>query len=192
MSIAVDKVVDAKGLACPMPIVKTKKALDDIQPGQVTEVQATDRGSTADIEAWAKSSGHQYLGTIEAGDILKHYVRKSDPKETKEVSKHAQITRLDELRRKVENGEAITILDVREPAEYAFRHIPGAKSIPMGQLEKRIGELNRDDEIHIICRTGNRSDLAAQLLAKNGFKNVNNVVPGMTEWTGPTEKHNGR
>src|SRR5699024_1391285 len=80
------------------------------------------------------------------------------------------------------------ILDVREAAEYAFGHIEGAKSIPMGELESRIAELDQDQEIYVICRTGNRSDLAAQLLAKNGFTKVYNVLPGMNEWKGNTTK----
>lgn len=47
-------VLDAKGLACPMPIVKTKKRMKDLKAGEVLEIQATDKGSTADLEAWAK------------------------------------------------------------------------------------------------------------------------------------------
>ena len=46
-----DIVVDAKGLSCPMPIVKTKKTITDMKPGEILEVQATDRGSKADIKA---------------------------------------------------------------------------------------------------------------------------------------------
>ncbi|MBD4937798.1 hypothetical protein GUF79_17260, partial [Xanthomonas citri pv. citri] len=48
-------VLDAKGLACPMPIVKTKKRMKDLKAGEVLEIHATDKGSTADLEAWAKS-----------------------------------------------------------------------------------------------------------------------------------------
>jgi rhodanese-related sulfurtransferase/TusA-related sulfurtransferase len=191
MSIESDQVLDAKGLACPMPIVKTKKAINDLQPGQVIEVQATDKGSTADIQAWAKSTGQQYLGTTEEGDVLKHYLRRSNPEETKEPGKYPHITNLDELRKKIDGDEKITVLDVREPAEFAFGHISGAKSIPLGELEERSDELNQDDDIHIICRTGNRSDFAAQKLSEQGFKNVKNVIPGMTEWDGPVEKHEG-
>ena len=60
-----------------MPIVKTKKAMNDLQDGQVLEVQATDKGSKADLEAWAKTVGHQYIGTCEENDVLYHYIRKS-------------------------------------------------------------------------------------------------------------------
>lgn len=188
MSIQADKVCDAKGLACPMPIVRTKKAMDEIKPGQVLEVLATDRGSLADIQGWARNTGHQYLGTKEEGDVLKHYLRKADPSETKEETKFPHVTTNEDLLNKIESGAAITILDVREPAEYAFNRIPGAKNIPLGELEKRFGELNQEDEVYVICRTGNRSDYAAQLLSEKGFKHVRNVLPGMTDWSGPTEK----
>lgn len=83
MAIKVDKVLDAKGLACPMPIVRTKKALEELKAGQVLEVQATDKGSLADIQSWAKSIGHQYLGSNQDGDVLHHFVRKSDSTEVK-------------------------------------------------------------------------------------------------------------
>ena len=80
------------------------------------------------------------------------------------------------------------MLDVREAAEYAFGHVPGAKSIPMGELEARLGELDQEQEIYVICRTGTRSDMAAKVLADKGFKKVYNVLPGMSEWNGELEK----
>ena len=73
--IKADVQLDAKGLACPMPIVKTKKAMNDLEEGQVLEVQATDKGSKADLAAWAKTVGHQYIGTVEEGEVLYHYIR---------------------------------------------------------------------------------------------------------------------
>jgi len=184
--IKTDLTVDAKGLACPMPIVRTKKAMNDLEPGQVLEVQATDKGSKSDIQAWAKSSGHQYLGTIEEGEILKHYIRKASNDEVTE-RKHEDVISNEDLLKKLESNGNITIVDVREEAEYAFSHIPGAKSIPLGQIEQRLSELNIDDEIYVVCRTGNRSDFAAQLLVEKGFNKVINVVPGMSEWSGPIE-----
>ncbi|WP_102027655.1 sulfurtransferase TusA family protein [Salirhabdus sp. Marseille-P4669] len=190
MDIKANEVLDAKGLACPMPIVKTKKAITNLEPGQVIEVQATDKGSTADIKAWAQNTGHHYLGTIEDGDVLKHYLRKATDEETKEERKHEDIVDLDELRKVIEGDEEVSILDVREPAEYAFGHIPGAVNIPLNELEERFEELNKDKGLYVICRTGSRSDFAAQKLANNGFKNVKNVVPGMSSWEGKTEKDN--
>ncbi len=188
MTIKADKVLDAKGLACPMPIVRTRKAVEDLEPGQVIEVQATDKGSTADLEAWAKSSGHQYLGTTEEGEVLKHYLRKASESEKKEEKKFSQVIQNDEVQKKLDANEDITIIDVREQAEYSFGHIPGAISIPIGELEHRMNELNKDSEILVVCRSGNRSDLASKQLADQGFKNVKNVVEGMVNWTGPIEK----
>ena len=176
-------ILDAKDLACPMPIVKTKKAMNNLQAGEVLEVQATDKGSKADIKAWAESTGHQYIGTIEEGEVLKHYLRKSSNEETNE-KKHPNMISNEDLEKKLEANENIVLLDVREAAEFAFNHIPNALSIPLGELDTRMGELNKECEIYLVCRTGNRSDLAAQKLTEKGFTNVINVVPGMSQWTG--------
>lgn len=188
-SIKANEILDAKGLACPMPIVKTKKAITNLPEGHVLEVQATDKGSKADIKAWAENSGHQYIGMIEEGNLLKHYIRKSSNEEVSE-KKHQQVISNEELLSKLENAEQYTILDVREEAEYAFNHIPNAISIPFGELEDRLDELKKDQEIYVVCRTGNRSDLAAQRLTEKGFNQVYNVMPGMSNWIGQTNSLN--
>jgi rhodanese-related sulfurtransferase/TusA-related sulfurtransferase len=184
MNIKVNEHLDAKGLACPMPIVKTKKAIAVLEPGQVIEIQATDKGSTADLQAWSKKAGHQYIGTSEDGEVLFHYVRKSTAEEQEEKT-YPHVIDNKELQEKL-NGD-VQVIDVRESAEYAFSHIPGAVSIPLGELEERTGELDKDKETYVVCRTGNRSDMAAQKLTESEFKNVKNVVPGMSSWEGPTE-----
>lgn len=184
-NLKVNEVLDAKGLACPMPIVKTKKAMNALEAGQVLEVVATDKGSKADMKAWAESTGNQYLGTIEEGDVLKHFLRKSSNDETSEI-KYSNVTNNEVLESKLEANENMVVLDVREAAEYAFNHIPNAISIPLGELDERLSELKKEDEIFVVCRTGNRSDLAAQKLVKHGFTHVINVVPGMSHWTGKT------
>lgn len=186
MNIKTYIIVDAKGLACPMPIVKTKKAMNELEAGQVMEVQATDKGSLADIKAWSESTGNQYLGTVKDGDTLKHYLRKSSNEEVSEI-KHPNVVSNEELSAKL-NNDNIVLVDVREEAEYAFNHIKGAVSLPLGELEAKMNELKKDLDIYVVCRTGNRSDLVAQKLADNGFANVFNVVPGMCKWEGPTEK----
>jgi TusA-related sulfurtransferase len=71
-----DKVLDAKGLTCPMPIVKTRKAMNDLQTGQVLEIHVTDKGAKADLAAWSKSGGHELMETAEENDILKFWIRK--------------------------------------------------------------------------------------------------------------------
>lgn len=70
------KLLDAKGLACPMPIVKTKKAMNDIEKGQILEVHATDKGAKADLAAWSASKGHEVLETTAEGDVLKFWIKK--------------------------------------------------------------------------------------------------------------------
>lgn len=181
-NIKANEILDAKGLACPMPIVKTKKAMSNLGAGLVLEVQATDKGSKADIKAWAKSAGHHYLGTLEEDEVLKHYVRKSSGSETVERT-YPIVINNETLKSKLKAQENIVVLDVRESAEYGFSHISDAISIPLGELEERINELNKQDEIYVVCRTGNRSDLVAQTLVENGFIHVTNVVPGMSQWT---------
>ncbi|MGV3463793.1 MAG: rhodanese-like domain-containing protein, partial [Heyndrickxia sp.] len=100
--------------------------------------------------------------------------------------KHPNVISNEDLDVKIKSNEGIGLLDVRESAEYAFNHIPSAISIPLGELKEKMDQLNKDDEIYVICRTGNRSDLAAQKLSEQGFTNVINVVPGMSEWSGKT------
>ncbi|NGP43792.1 sulfurtransferase TusA family protein [Bacillaceae bacterium SIJ1] len=72
----VTKVLDAKGLACPMPIVRTKKAMNELESGQILEVHATDQGSKSDITAWAKSGGHELLDSTEENEVLKFWIKK--------------------------------------------------------------------------------------------------------------------
>lgn len=170
-----------------MPIIRTKKAIEQLEPGQVMEVQATDPGSLADIQGWAKSMGHQYLGSKQEGDVLKHYLRKASASEVREERKHPHVIQNEDLLKKLDRDENFLLIDVREPAEYVFGHIPGASSIPFAQLESRLNEINQD-QIYVVCHTGTRSDLASQVLTKHGFKNVFNVVPGMSKWTGPLDK----
>ena len=184
-----DHVLDAKGLQCPMPIVKTKKKIAELNPGEVLEVLATDKGSKADIKAWAENSGHQYIGTIEEDGVLKHYLRKASREETKEEIKYETVIDNETLKEKLAAKEEMTIIDVREKAEYAFGHIPNAISIPFGELEARIAELKKEDDIYVVCRTGNRSDLACRTLQNAGFQKVTNVVPGMSSWDGEIEKN---
>ena len=70
------------------------------------------------------------------------------------------------------------LLDVREPVELAVESVPGAVNIPMGQLRSRLGELPRDREIHVICRSAQRAYYATRILLQNGFK-ARNISGGM-------------
>jgi len=68
--------LDAKGLSCPMPIVKTKRAMDTLASGEVLEVQVTDKGALADIPAWAKAGGHTILDQSEEAGIITFLIQK--------------------------------------------------------------------------------------------------------------------
>jgi len=72
-----DQVLDAKGLNCPLPILKAKKALKDLQAGQVLEVQSTDPGSVADFSAFCRTTGNEMLEQNEAGGVYTYLIRKS-------------------------------------------------------------------------------------------------------------------
>jgi len=71
-----DKELDARGLNCPLPILKTKKALTDLQPGQVLKVLATDPGSVKDFQTFAKQTGHALLSHDAAGKEFTFFMRK--------------------------------------------------------------------------------------------------------------------
>lgn len=78
------------------------------------------------------------------------------------------------------------ILDVREPDEVAAGKIPGARTIPLGELSDREGELPKNKTIYVVCRSGNRSKKACNYLSDRGFQCVN-VAGGMLAYEGPTE-----
>ena len=73
----ITKTLDAKGLACPMPVVQTKKAMDTINTGEVLEVLVTDKGALSDIPAWANTGGHTILEQKTEGDVLSFYIQKA-------------------------------------------------------------------------------------------------------------------
>ncbi|MNJ42598.1 putative adenylyltransferase/sulfurtransferase MoeZ [compost metagenome] len=85
------------------------------------------------------------------------------------------------LAERLKKGEQVKMLDVREPDEWAEGHVRGAKHIPLGQVLERLNELNADEELIVICRSGNRSGLACELLQEKGF-NVVNMTGGLLAW----------
>src|SRR5699024_5665212 len=143
---------------------------------------------TSDIKAWAESTGHQYLGTVEEDDVLMHYLRKASDVEVENEGNYDDVLELQKLYEKVDEQEDTTILDVREQAEYAFNHIPGALNSLLGELEDCIDEVDCVDMVYVSCRTGNRSSIRAQKLTRSGFRLIKKVVLRMSEWDGPTEK----
>ncbi|WP_241154289.1 rhodanese-like domain-containing protein [Staphylospora marina] len=85
------------------------------------------------------------------------------------------------------DGDFSLLVDVRTEEEFAEGHIPGAILIPHDQMERRWEEVAayRDEPVLLICRSGRRSLMAAEVLAGRGFAKVYNLKGGMLEWTGP-------
>ena len=75
-NIKPDSTLDAKGLVCPMPLLKAKKAIDAMEYGQVLEIIGTDEGSKVDLPGWCQRVGHTYLGVKEETRYFKFYIKK--------------------------------------------------------------------------------------------------------------------
>ena len=88
----------------------------------------------------------------------------------------------EELRAKLERGERVLLLDVREPFEHALCRLDGAELIPLAQLPLRARELGREEEVVAYCHTGNRSLHAALYLRQLGFRNVRSLAGGIDAW----------
>lgn len=89
----------------------------------------------------------------------------------------------EELEKKIENGEELNLIDVREDEEVAEGMIPGAKHIRMNDIPARIDELDKDKEYIFICRSSRRSENVCYYLQDQGYK-VRNMVGGMLDWKG--------
>ena len=87
------------------------------------------------------------------------------------------------LKRLIDNGHDIVLLDVRETWEYEIVHLKDAKQIPLGELLQQASLLNPYAEIVVYCHKGMRSLDAAQLLQQLGFKRVKSLVGGIDRWT---------
>ena len=68
--------LDARGLGCPMPLLKAKKMFDTLGSGDILEIVGTDPGSKNDFPSWAERTGNEYLGVIEEKDVYKFYLKK--------------------------------------------------------------------------------------------------------------------
>lgn len=75
-AVEYDQELDCQGLNCPLPILKTKQAIDGMASGQVLKMIATDPGSVKDMEAWVRQTGHELVDEAVAGDQYIYYVRK--------------------------------------------------------------------------------------------------------------------
>ncbi len=87
-----------------------------------------------------------------------------------------------ELKRRMDAGEKLFILDVREPFEYQIANI-GGKLIPQNEVPQRLAEIDHDREIVVQCKSGGRSQRIAEFLKQSGFPNVANLAGGILAWS---------
>lgn len=90
-----------------------------------------------------------------------------------------ETTTIEQLASALEQGAAL--VDVREPAEYRQGHVPGARNIPMGQLTARLGEIELDRPVHVVCASGNRSSAMTDVLTASGYDAID-VAGGTSAW----------
>lgn len=99
-----------------------------------------------------------------------------------------------ELRSALMNGGECYLVDVREYPEYAGGRVPGARLIPLGEIERRASEIDHSKPVYVMCRTGRRSAEAQRRLRARGFNDVRNVTGGLVAWEScgfPVERDSG-
>ncbi|MFP5203964.1 MAG: molybdopterin-synthase adenylyltransferase MoeB [Acidobacteriota bacterium] len=87
-----------------------------------------------------------------------------------------------ELKQRLDSGDSLVLLDVREPWEYQIANL-GARLIPLNDVPQRLHEIERDCEIVVHCKSGGRSQRVAEFLAQSGFRNVKNLAGGILAWS---------
>jgi rhodanese-related sulfurtransferase len=92
----------------------------------------------------------------------------------------------EEVKEKLEKGEKLNLIDVREEEEVQEGMIPEAKHIPMGEIPNSLDQLDKQKEYIFICRSGRRSENVCYYLQEQGYK-VRNMIGGMLEWTGKVQ-----
>lgn len=93
-----------------------------------------------------------------------------------------------EVKRRMEAGEHLHLIDVREDEEFASGRIPGSRLVPLSRLPLVWREMDPDQEMILICRSGNRSRQACEYLSLKGFTRLYNMEGGLLEWTGDLER----
>ncbi|WP_062355934.1 rhodanese-like domain-containing protein [Bacillus kwashiorkori] len=90
----------------------------------------------------------------------------------------------------IEGYRKAQLIDVREPNEFEGGHILGARNIPLTQLKMRLKEIRPDKPVYLYCQSGSRSGRAAQILHKNGYKQLYHLKGGFKKWTGKVKTKN--
>lgn len=89
---------------------------------------------------------------------------------------------VEELKTRIDRGEPFVLIDVREPHEHEIARIPGARLIPLAELPRRLGELDRSARLIVHCKMGGRSARAVQILRDEGF-DATSVAGGIDAWS---------
>lgn len=98
------------------------------------------------------------------------------------MEEESEIT-VKELKRLIDSGTQVRLVDVREQNEYDFCHIEGSTLIPIRQIWMHVNELNPESEYVFYCHVGERSAWVVNLLRQRGFKKVKNLKGGIDQWT---------
>lgn len=94
-----------------------------------------------------------------------------------------------ELKKRMNDGEQIQLIDVRQPDEHAFANIEGAKLIPLGEIVSRMDEIDANTETVVHCKAGGRSLQAIELLKRAGFQGeMKNLRGGITAWSNEVDQ----
>lgn len=94
----------------------------------------------------------------------------------------------EDFKKETESQAGKVLIDVREPSEFKSGHIPKAVNIPLSQLGRRSGELPKDGQVYLYCRSGMRSKQAARILSKQGFTKLAHLQGGIMAWNGTLRK----
>jgi adenylyltransferase/sulfurtransferase len=122
---------------------------------------------------------HQFCG-------VPQHVPQEAPKQENQVTEgEIEVT---EVKEKLDRGDKFVLIDVREPHEHQICNIPAAKLIPLGEVGKRLGELDPEADIVIHCKSGMRSARACGILKAAGFKHVRNMKGGILAWSDQVDR----
>jgi rhodanese-related sulfurtransferase len=89
---------------------------------------------------------------------------------------------VEDLKARRDRGDSLTLVDVREPHEWAISDLSGSMKVPLGTLPQRLAELPKEAEIVVYCRTGGRSANAVQFLRQRGYEKAYNLAGGINHW----------
>jgi len=192
--------VDCSGLTCPGPLNAMIKSLETLPKKRKLKVYATDPGFKSSVEAYSKlneavnliSLGKQEGKLIAILEKIQPIVEETVPIKKKTRAEirgpyapSISDIRFEELYERLDTeDEPPLLVDVRTPQEYYGGHIKNTRLLPLGDLLSNTDVINEfiDKEIVVICHSGSRSMMAAQILARAGFKDIRNLTGGMMLW----------